>query len=472
MKCPSCGTEVGPEDDFCGECGAQLPRQRRRNLGLPVVIAVIAAIAVGACVCVGAVVALWPSEPTPSPPNVALVTTTPSPGAPSPATPTATKAVAPTPTVPAWPLALQDNFDDPQSGFSNASNESSRYFYEGGRYGIETIGANLISWTSLGSYSDLLMEVTIVPEAEAGEGGVLFRKQGDYQFYSFTISTDGRYRVRRMLQSGGEGWETLLDWSASPALETGVAANRLQVVCVGSQISLYANGQYLTTVLNSSYTGGEIGLAVGTFADEARSLFYFDDLRVYAPSTGPGVLWQDDFSDASSGWETGQYEEGSVGYVDGYYSVSATSQGMWMWGVANRSFSDVEIEVDATQVLGPTNNDNAYGVRCRVQANNDAYHLIISGDGFYSIEKSTGGSYEALLEWTASDVILKGNATNKLRAVCQGSRLALYCNGQLLGETTDSTWAQGDIALSAVSLEAEPTEIHFDNLVVYSAPIG
>jgi hypothetical protein len=298
---------------------------------------------------------------------------------------------------------------------------------------------------------------------------VLFRKEGDYQFYAFTVSTDGRYRVRKMFQSGAEGWETLLDWKDSPYLETGVAANRLQVVCVGSQISLYVNGQYLTTVLNSSYAGGEIGLAVGTFEDEARALFYFDDLRVYAPSTGPEVLWQDDFSDAGSGWEIGQYDEGSVGYIDGYYSVSASTQGKWMWGVANRSFSDVEMEVEATQVLGPANNNNAYGVWCRVQANNDAYHLLISGDGFYSIQKSTSGSYEALVDWTASDVILQGNATNKLRAVCDGSRLALYCNGQLLGETTDSAWAEGDIALSAISLEPEPTEIHFDNLVVYSA---
>jgi hypothetical protein len=45
--------------------------------------------------------------------------------------------------------------------------------------------------------------------------------------------------------------------------------------------------------------------------------------------------------------------------------------------------------------------------------------------------------------------------------------LALYCNGELLAETTDSTFAQGDIALVASSFEAEATEIHFDNLKVY-----
>jgi hypothetical protein len=141
----------------------------------------------------------------------------------------------------------------------------------------------------------------------------------------------------------------------------------------------------------------------------------------------------------------GEYGEGAVGYRDGYYFVSAAAESSWMWGVANRSFGDVEVEVDATQFSAPANNNNAYGVRCRLQANNDAYHLLISGDGFYSIQKSTGGSYEQLVNWTSSDAINQGNDTNSLRVVCDGSRLALYCNGELLGETTDSAFTQGDM---------------------------
>ncbi|MGB9301814.1 MAG: hypothetical protein WCD51_14660, partial [Anaerolineae bacterium] len=84
----------------------------------------------------------------------------------------------------------------------------------------------------------------------------------------------------------------------------------------------------------------------------------------------------------------------------------------------------------------------------------------------YSIQKSTGGSYEQLVNWTSSDAINQGNDTNSLRVVCDGSRLALYCNGELLGETTDSAFTQGDIALAALSLESEGTEIHFDDLKV------
>ena len=469
MKCPNCGIDVGPEDDFCGECGAQLPRQRRRGLGLPVVIGIIAAIAVGACVCLAVVFTLWPSKPTPTPQNVALVTRTSSAGGPLLPTPAPTNIIPPTPTVPVWPLALEDKFDDPQSGFTDASYEASRYFYEGGRYGIETIGADLISWTSQGRYSDLVMEVTVVPEGQAGEAGVLFRKEGEFQFYAFTVSTDGRYRVRKMFQSGAEGWETLLDWSESPHLRRGVVENCLQVICVGSEISLYANGQYLTSVRDSSFGGGQIGLAVGTLADEARALFYVDDLRVYAPSTGPEVLWQDDFSDPGSGWEVGDYPGGSVKYEDGAYLVTASSLGR-MWGVANRSFGDGTIEVDATQVIGPANDNNGYGIICRVQSNGDGYYLRISGDGFYGIHKLIDEESEPLVDWTESDVINQGDALNRISAVCNGSALELAVNGEILAQVSDSTFTEGDVGLVAGSFEEnEATEISFDNLVVYSA---
>jgi serine/threonine-protein kinase len=192
------------------------------------------------------------------------------------------------------------------------------------------------------------------------------------------------------------------------------------------------------------------------------------------PESGGGpdptsVLFQDDFSNSASGWETGSYDTGSVGYKGGAYVVTSLGDGNTMWGVANLSFDDVVIDVDSVQVDAPSNNNNGYGVACREQggANANAYFLLISGDGAYSIIKSVDGDFEWLVDWTFSDVILKGNAGNHIRAVCDGTTLALFVNGQSLASTEDSTYTSGDIALAAVSLEeGEPTQISFDNLVV------
>lgn len=180
------------------------------------------------------------------------------------------------------------------------------------------------------------------------------------------------------------------------------------------------------------------------------------------------VLFQDDFEDPNSGWEVASYTEAAVGYGDGYYFVRGETDGIMMWGVAYQDFADVVIDVDTTQAEGPANNNNGYGVFCRVQPGQygDGYAFLISGDGYYGIWRVVQGDHQALIQWTRSAVVNQGNATNHLRAVCDGSRLAFYVNGQLMGETTDTLYTSGDIALAAGSLEPEPTEIHFDNLVI------
>jgi hypothetical protein len=187
---------------------------------------------------------------------------------------------------------------------------------------------------------------------------------------------------------------------------------------------------------------------------------------------GTAALFEDDFSDPGSGWEVGDYDTGSVGYSNGIYSVISLGDGNPMWGLAYRSFQDVVIEVDATQISAGPDDNNAYGVMCRVQPNDDGYALSVSGDGFYSIHRVEDGDAVALVDWTAASAIRQGNATNRIRAVCDGSDLALFVNGELLVDASDSTFSEGDIALMATSFEEEPTEVHFDNLVVSPAGRG
>ncbi len=178
------------------------------------------------------------------------------------------------------------------------------------------------------------------------------------------------------------------------------------------------------------------------------------------------VLLQDDFSNPSSGWEVGEFDSGSVGYTSDAYFVVSLGDSDMMWGLAFQQFDDVVIEVEATQVRAPSNDNNGYGVMCRVQDNDDGYMLRVSGDGFYAIQKWSNDELVALVDWTTSDAINLGNATNQIRATCDGSTFSLEVNGQLLATTEDSEFASGDLALTATSFEEDPTEVQFDNLVV------
>lgn len=179
-----------------------------------------------------------------------------------------------------------------------------------------------------------------------------------------------------------------------------------------------------------------------------------------------GAIFEDDFSDPGSGWEVGDYPGGSVGYKSGTYFVTSTGEGTTMWGVAGRNFSNVVIQVDATQISAPANDNNDYGVICRLQQNADGYYLLISGDGLFSILLAENDLFTPLVDWTPSDAINQGDRTNSITVVCDGSTLSLSANDQLLATIEDSTFRSGDIALTATSYESEMTEVQFDNLAV------
>ena len=178
------------------------------------------------------------------------------------------------------------------------------------------------------------------------------------------------------------------------------------------------------------------------------------------------TLFQDDFENTTSGWEIGNYETGSVGYKSGTYFVIAQKSGSTMWGVANRSFDNLVIEVEATQIAAGPESNNDYGVVCREQGNGDGYFFLVSGDGLYAILKAQEGDFQPLVDWAKSDAIQQGNATNRIRAVCDGSTLEMFVNGQRLATAEDSTYSKGDIAFTATTYEDQPTQVHFDNLTV------
>ena len=109
---------------------------------------------------------------------------------------------------------------------------------------------------------------------------------------------------------------------------------------------------------------------------------------------------------------------------------------------------------------------NGYGVMCRVQPNNDGYILRISGDGYAGIHYFLEGEPGDLVDWTVTPHINTGNSRNTIRVICDGPRLALFVNGNLVAEATDTKFTSGDIALTATTYETEPTKILYDNIRV------
>jgi len=139
-------------------------------------------------------------------------------------------------------------------------------------------------------------------------------------------------------------------------------------------------------------------------------------------------------------------------------------------GKANILLSQVSLEVEATQKVAPTNDNNSYGVVCRFNRKPyGAYFFLISGDGYYAILKIDDGKITPLVNWTESDAINQGDETNHLRVICKTSLLALIVNDEFVTAVVDDGLKKGgDIGLVTISYEDEPSEIWFDNLVIRS----
>ncbi len=178
------------------------------------------------------------------------------------------------------------------------------------------------------------------------------------------------------------------------------------------------------------------------------------------------VLFQDDFSDPSSGWDRVNEVEGITDYANGVYRILVSTENTDVWANPGLNFSDAIAEVEATKVGGPDDND--LGLICRYQDESNFYFFIISSDGFYGIARVLDGEQElvGLDNMEYSEAINQGNSTNLLRAECVGETLTLFVNDQQVFQTTDTQFSSGDVGLIAGTFEVAGADIHFDNFVV------
>jgi hypothetical protein len=101
--------------------------------------------------------------------------------------------------------------------------------------------------------------------------------------------------------------------------------------------------------------------------------------------------------------------------------------------------------------------------------NGDGYLFLVGGSGRFAIMRARGRSVTPLVNWTSTDKVNKGAASNRIRAVCFDNYLALYVNDSFLGEATDDTYTRGQVGLVAAGGSRLGEEVNFDNLTVSAA---
>jgi hypothetical protein len=217
-------------------------------------------------------------------------------------------------------------------------------------------------------------------------------------------------------------------------------------------------------------------------ADEFNDMLYSFDILISGLSkqqAGPpppdfaSEAFSDDFSDPASGLisDDTQQEWGRGFYTDaGQYRFELQpAPGAIYDYYLDRTLDDVFLLQTTASYSGAI--DNGYGLIFQVQVgqeSDDFYAFRISGDGFYTVEKTEGDELVPLIDWTASSLIDQAEgAANVLTVEGQGETYNFYINGQQVDSVTDATYSAGTFGFMVDNYdEAAPASFSFDDLRV------
>jgi hypothetical protein len=180
-------------------------------------------------------------------------------------------------------------------------------------------------------------------------------------------------------------------------------------------------------------------------------------------------LFQDNFDNSGSGWNTNQCEQSQCGYDEDGYFIELHQPNWFAWAYPGEKFDDVSVEAEAhlsSGLQGPH-----FGVLCRHVDVDNFYYFSISADGYYAIFRRVDGGDLKILTgngdaMSLSPAIKTGEQTNRILAVCNGDELSIYVNGELLETVSDDTHARGDVGVGAGSGPAGDVRVQFDNFLV------
>ena len=414
-----------------------------------------------------------------------------------------------------------DDFRRNDGTWGVKSDATSSIFYQRGAYHISVAVTNTVSWGVADlDVSDFLVEVDAKHVAGPldNEMGVIFRYQGGDNFYVFMISSDGYYRLEKLVD---DEWEQIIKWTQSNVINTGEgSANRIGVLAQGTKFRLFVNDVLIAEAEDDAFASGNIGLATGSFGEGGVEVA-FDNIDLWelepAPTPTPtqtprvtprvtvtptpratptptprptptpapptfdpdeilGIIddirstetiFSDDFRQSSGKWSLKSDENATFKIASRALVIEVPKDNWLAWSTLDETVSDFYVEVDAALIQGPE--DSEYGVIFRyVDADN--FYAYAVANGSYSLWKLVDDEWYAIVDWTEADALTTQlEESNRLAVLAQGTTITLLANDVVLTQVEDDTFDSGQIALAVGTFDEGGAMALFDNFDLWDA---
>jgi hypothetical protein len=172
-----------------------------------------------------------------------------------------------------------------------------KFSYQNGEY--EILLQNAEWWWDgmlppLGCITDYSLEADMRRYTGSTTGyGLVFGLEDWDHLYAFIVEPGYQaYSLWRRVFPGDPIWVPLVDWTPSPHINLSDATNHLQVEHSGNRITIFVNGQHLTAVTDSAYTGClQVGLFASTdpVASDVPAAVRYDNFQIRQLGTGASM---------------------------------------------------------------------------------------------------------------------------------------------------------------------------------------
>jgi hypothetical protein len=199
--------------------------------------------------------------------------------------------------------------------------------------------------------------------------------------------------------------------------------------------------------------------------------------QAVVPVSGGDILYQDNFTDPSTGWTEDKFDNYFIGYHEPeYYHVEVDSPNYktTVFAPGKQIFNDftLELKVLTSSTKTSPTGDFRYGVAFRRSGDQYYAFTISPRTKKWYILKSSPNALEVLKEGTDEEIHAL-DTDDTLRVDAQGSNLAFHINDRLIDQISDADYSSGEIGFYVESFDSPNTHVHFDDLVVrkYEPPV-